>query len=99
MLIFCISCADLEKTITNDEIEVIDESCYMDARVVNVLLTTGIIGYGSSSVVYLLLDNGDVIIYGNRNTKIPLTKDEARDIMRFQLGDTVVVKVPQQQVR
>lgn len=94
MFIFCVSCADREKKIIDDKLEVINDSCYVDAKVVNVLLTIGNSRFASSSVAYLLLDNNDVIIYARPNTATPFTKDEARDIMRFQHGDTVVIRVP-----
>ena len=60
-------------------------------RVVNVLITTGKLGYGSSSVAYLLLENDDVIIYRS-GAHQPFTKDEARIIMKAQMGDTVYVE-------
>lgn len=58
-------------------------------RVVNVLLATGKQGRSSSTVAYLLLENDEVVVYGYALK--PLSKEQARNIMKFQMGDTVMV--------
>ncbi len=66
---------------------------YKDVKVINVLMTTGVTLKGSSTVAYLLLENHDVVIFKDRWAEPPLTKEQARSIMIFQLGDTVTMKV------
>ena len=61
------------------------------SRVVKTLVTTGCCGYYTASVAYLLLENGQVIVYAPERIKPPFTKQEAKTIMRAQMGDTVYV--------
>ncbi len=69
-------------------------AAYEEVKVVNVLLTVGSDLRSSSTVVYLLLENNDVVILKRRaSVREPLTKEEARAVMAFQRGDTVTVKV------
>lgn len=79
-----------EKNVVTDDF-VKSRTSGQKLRVVNVLVATGKLGYGSSSVAYLLLENDDVIIYRS-GAHLPLTKEEARIIMKAQMGDTVFVQ-------
>ncbi len=78
--------------VSNDITENIPTT-YKDVKVINVLLTTGNTVKGAATVAYLLLENNDVVVFKNKWVEPPLTKEQARNIMIFQLGGTVTMKV------
>lgn len=62
------------------------------SRVVKTLVTTGYGGNSTASVAYLLLENGQVVVYAPEGFRPPFTKQEAKTIMRAQMGYSVSVE-------
>lgn len=65
-----------------------------EVKVVDMLEAVGSFSRSSVSVTYLLLENGEVVVYTKKYTDLPYTKEEAKQIMAYRRGEEVTVTIP-----